>query len=162
VKALTPHEILTLIIASVGAVTGLVSLWRTHVITKKQLEYQAIAAALAKRQLEALIRQGNAENKADITVDLVRVTSADFRFVVSNRGRATATDVNVELAPSSPDNPMIERERAQKLPFPRLDSGQSFTLIAALHLRSAMQYSLHLTWRDPGGRIERRDAHVAL
>jgi hypothetical protein len=162
VKALTPYEILTIIIASVGAVTGIASLWRTHVLARKQLEYQAIAAALAKRQLEALIRQENAENRADLTVDLVKVTSTDFRFVVSNRGLAAASDVNVEVDPSSPDNPMVQGERAQKLPFPRLDSGQSFTLIAALHLRSAMQYSLHLTWRDPGGRIERRDAHVAL
>jgi hypothetical protein len=159
---LTPYEILALVIACLSAAPGIISLWRTHVIAKKSLEYQAIAAALAKRQLDELFKKAAAENKADITVDLVKVTSRDFRFVVSNQGLATATDVDIEIDSSSLDNPMVEGERAAKLPFPRLDPGQSFTLIAALHLRSAMQYSLHLTWKNPGGRIERRDAHVAL
>ena len=119
-------------------------------------------AQRARTATPASLKKAAAENKADITVDIVKVTSRDFRFVVSNQGLATATDVDIEIDSSSLDNPMVEGERAAKLPFPRLDPGQSFTLIAALHLRSAMQYSLHLTWKNPGGRIERRDAHVAL
>jgi hypothetical protein len=156
------YEILTLLLALIGAVTGLTSLVRTRVIAEKQLEYQAIAAALAKRQLEALIRQEATTSKAEVTVDLVKVGRTDFRFVVSNRGLAPATDVNLEISPSGPDNPLVKGELDRKLPFPKLEPGQSFTLTAALHLRSAMQYPVRLSWRDPNGGIERRDVHVAL
>ncbi len=43
---MSPYEILTLLVALIGAVTGLTSLMRTRRIAEKQLEFQAITAAL--------------------------------------------------------------------------------------------------------------------
>jgi len=159
---MSPYEILTLLVALIGAVTGLTSLMRTRRIAEKQLEFQAITAALAKRQLRVLERQENAESKADVTVELVKVGHTDFRFVLSNRGLAPATDVNFSIAEDSADNPLVRNEWERKVPYPKLEPGQSFTLIAALHLGSAMKYATHLTWRDADGSTGSRDTHVAL
>lgn len=156
------HEILTLLVAVMGAVTGLTSLVRTRRIAEKQLEFQAIAAALAKRQLQAVERQEDAQSKADVTVELVKVGRTDFRFVLSNRGAAPATDVDFKIAKDSPDDPLVRNECERKLPYPQLEPGQSFTLIAALHMGSAMKYATHLTWQNPDGSRGARDAHVVL
>ena len=117
------YEVLTLLVALTGAVTGLTSLVRTRRLGEKQLEFQAITAALAKRQLQALERQEDGKNKADICVELVKVGRTDFRFVVSNRGAAPATNVNVKIADDSPDNPLVGNECERKLPFPKLEPG---------------------------------------
>ncbi len=156
------QEILTLLVALVGAITGVTSLVRTRRIAAQQLEFQAIAATLAKRQLETLERQASAESKADVTVDLVKVDRTDFRFVLSNRGSVPAADVNFRIAQDSPDDPLVRNECERKLPFPKLDPGQSLTLIAALHMGSALKYATHVTWANPDGSIESRDVHVAV
>lgn len=156
------HEILTLLVALIGAVTGLTSLVRTRRIAEKQLEFQAITAALAKGQLQALESQEDAKSKADIIVELVKVGRIDFRFVVSNRGGAPAANVNFKIAEDSPDNPLVGNECEQKLPFPKLEPGQSFTLIAALRMGSAMTYATHVAWKNPDGSVGSRDAHVAV
>lgn len=156
------YELLGILIGLISATIALTALVRGRVVAAKHLELQAIMAALAKRQLEALDRKERAENKADVTVDLVRVGRTDWRFVVSNLGAVPATEVNFTIAPTSPDNPLIQSECEQKLPFAKLGPGQSFTLHAALHLRSAMQYPARLTWRNPDGGSDGRDVHVAL
>src|SRR5205809_936975 len=84
------------------------------------------------------------ESKADVTVELVKVGRTDFRFVLLNRGLALATDVNFSIAEDSADNPLVKNECERKLPYPKLEPGQSFTLIAALHMGSAMKYATHL------------------
>jgi hypothetical protein len=156
------YEGLGILIGLISATIALTALVRGRVIAARQLELQAITAALAKRQLEAIDRKERAESKADVTVDLVRVGRTDWRFVVSNRGGVPATEVNFTIAETSADNPLVRSECEQKLPFPKLEPGQSFTLHAAPHLRSAMQYPVRLTWRNPDGGSDQRDVHVAL
>ncbi len=46
---MTLYEILTLLVALVGAVTGVASLIRTRTVERKSLEFQAIAASLRVR-----------------------------------------------------------------------------------------------------------------
>jgi hypothetical protein len=49
------------------------SLIRTRRIAEKQLEYQAISAALNKMQLAALQRQEDPQNEEDVTIEFVNV-----------------------------------------------------------------------------------------
>ena len=156
------YEILTLSVALLGAITGLTSLIRTRRIAAKQLEFQAIAAALTKRQLLVLERDQAATHKADVGVELVQIGRGEFRFVLTNRGHSTAENVHFKIADDSPDNPLVGNECQQKLPFPKLDPGQSFTLIAARHMGSALRYATHISWRNEDGSIGSQDAHLAL
>jgi hypothetical protein len=104
------YEFLGILIGLISATIALTALVRGRVIAARQLELQAITAALAKRQLEALDRKECAESKADVTVDLVRVGRTDWRFVVSNRGGVPATEVNFTIAKTSTDNPLVRSE----------------------------------------------------
>jgi hypothetical protein len=159
---MTLYEVLTLLVALIGAVTGIASLIRTRKVEKKHLEFQAIAASLAKRQLEALDRQEGVRTKADVVVELVKVGRNDFRFVLSNQGAAPATNIDFQIAKGSPDDPLVRNECQQKLPYQKLDPGQSFTLIAARHMGSAMTYATHITWQNIDGSSDARDAHVSV
>lgn len=159
---MTLYEILTLLVALVGAVTGVTSLIRTRGVERKNLEVQAITASLAKRQIEALDKQEGAQNKADVVVELVKLGRSDFRFVLSNQGAAPATNVAFQIAKGSPDDPLVRNECQQKLPHPKLEPGQSFTLIAARHMGSAMTYATHITWQNSDGSSGARDAQVSV
>lgn len=164
-QKMTLLEILTLLVAVIGAITGLTSLLRTRRLAEKQLEFQAISAALAKRQLRDLEQQEDAKSKADITVELVSPMSfggTRYEFVLSNRGSAPATDVDFRIAESSADDPLIRNECDRKLPYPQLEPGQSFTLTAVLHMGSAMKYATKITWRNLDGSTGSRDVQVAV
>ena len=156
------YEILTLLVAMLGAITGIVALMWTRRVEAKQLEFQAVAAALAKRQLEALDKEQTAKDKGDVTVELVKVAPTDFRFVITNRGDAPALNVRFTIAEGSPDNPLLKNECERKLPYPKLESGQSFTLIAALHMGSAMRYATHINWQNADGSAGTQEIHVAV
>ncbi len=159
---MTLYEILTVLVAVIAVITAAASLVRTRKVEEKQLEFQAITAALAKKQLAALEKEEGAKNKADVTVELVKVGRSDFRFVVSNQGHAPATNVNFTIAEESPDNPLVPNECERKLPYPKLEPGQSFTLIAALHMGSAMNYANHISWQNIDGSSGARDVHVSV
>jgi hypothetical protein len=169
---MTTYQILTLLLAALAAVISTISLVRSRQTQTKQLEFQAVTAALAKKQLELLERQDglekqngsentSLEEKARVTAELVKVGKADYRFVVLNQGRAIATDVTFEIDPASTDNPLVGNECQRKLPFPSLQPGQSFTLIAALHISSAMSYDTHLKWKNPDGSQGVNDMHLS-
>lgn len=148
---MTFYETIVSLIAVAALVISTVSLIRTRKFQAKQLDFEAITAALAKRQLELLEKGEQARDQAHVTAELVKMDRADYRFVVMNQGRSTASEVVFEIDSASPDNPLVRNECQRKLPYPSLQSGQSFTLIAALHGGSAMSYQTHLRWINPDG-----------
>ena len=79
-----------------------------------------------------------------------------------NQGVAIASDVTFEIDPNSSDNPLVKNECEKKLPYPTLQPGQSFTLIAALHLNSAMSYDTQLKWKNPDGSQGKNDIHLSI
>ena len=159
---MTTYEFLSICVSLIAAAAAATSLVRARAVQEKQLEFQAITAALAQKQLELLQRQEQAKDKADITVQLVKAGRTDFRFVLFNQGKAAAVNVTMRIAEKSPDNPLIESECKRKLPYPRLEPGQSFTLIAALHMQSSMRYPVHVEWESPDGSKESRDVQAIL
>ena len=158
---MTPYEIASLLIAIVAVGIAVVSLVRARKVQAKQLEVEAVTATLAKKQLELLEKEEETQEQAYVTAELVKVGRTDYRFVIMNQGVAIAFDVTFEIDPKSPDNPLVANECARKLPYPSLQSGQSFTLIAALSMDSAMSYNTQLKWRNPDGSQGTNNAHLS-
>ena len=152
---MTFYELLSICVSIIAIVIAATSLIRTRKVQK-------ITADLASKQLELLQREERGKDKADISVQLVREGSKDFRFVVLNRGKAAAANIKMRINESSPDNPLVGNECERKLPYPRLEPGQSFTLIAALHMQSAMRYPVHIEWENSDGSKESRHLDVIL
>ena len=159
---MTPYEILQVLVVVIAVIIATTSLVRTRRAEEKQLEFQAVTAALAKKQLKALEKEEGAMNKADVTVELVKVDRSDFRFVLSNQGYAPAMNVNFTIIKGSPDNPLVPNECKAKLPYPRLEQGQSFTLLAALGMGSAMSYATQISWQNIDGSSGAHDVHVSV
>lgn len=158
---MTSYEIVAPWIAIVALIISTVSLARTSRIQTKQLEFEAITAALAKKQLELLTKEEQSDERAHVTAELVKVGISDYRFVVMNQGAAVASYVTFKIDPASPDNPLLRNEAESKLPYPSLHPGQSFTLIAAFNLDSALSYDAHLEWQNPDGSREEKKMHLA-
>lgn len=157
---MTFYEVLTASTAVVALIISSVSLIRTRRIQSKQLEYEAISAALAKKQLELLTKEEQLDERAHITAELVKVGISDYRFVIMNQGAAVASNVTFKIDPMSPDNPLLKSEAEGKLPYPSLQPGQSFTLIADFNLDSALSYDVYLEWKNPNGSIEEKKIHL--
>ncbi len=169
---MTVYEILTSLIAVVALLLSTLSLVRGRKAQAKQLDFQAITAALEIKQLELLEKVERTDKREDVTgerrdkrphvtAELVKVGRTDYRFVIMNQGSAVALDVTFEIDPASPDNPLVKNDCQRKLPYPSLQPAQSFTLIAALHMGSAMVYETHLKWRNPDGSAGTNDVHLS-
>ena len=158
---MTTYEIISLFFASVAVALSALSMVRTRKVKARQLEFEAITAALAKKQLDLIEKEEQTQEKARVTAELVKVGRTDYRFVIMNQGSAVASDVTFEIDQTSPDNPLAGNECKRKLPYPSLQPGQSFTLIAALHMRSAMSYHTHLKWKNPDGSKGANDIHLS-
>jgi len=155
------YEIGTLLIALLATVISTVSLVRSRRTQEKQLEFEAINAALAKKQLELISREETNQEKARVVAELVKVGKTDFRFVIINQSSVMATNVDFEIDENSPDNPLLQDECQKKLPYPFLQPGQSFTLIAAPYKGSTMNYNTLLSWTNPDGSQDENRVHVS-
>ena len=157
---MTAYEILTSLTAIVAVIISILSLNRTRRIQAKQLEFEAITTALANKQLEILTKEEQLAERAHVTVDLVRVGASDYRFVIMNQGAVVALDVTFEIDSVSPYNPLLRSETERKLPYPSLQPGQSFTLIASFNMQSPLSYDVHLKWQNPNGSLKTKKIHL--
>lgn len=158
---MTLYETIGLSIAVVALVISTVSLIRIRKFQTRQLDFEAITAALAKKQLELIKKDEQTRGQACVTAELVKMDRADYRFVIMNQGNSAASEVVFEIDAASPDNPLVGKECQRKLPYPLLQSGQSFTLIAALHMGSAMSYQTHLRWKNSDGSQGINDTYLS-
>jgi len=163
------YEIAGLLTAIVAIVISVVSLILARKVQakqiglqEKQLEYEAIIAAHAKEQLKLLEKEEQTQGQAHVTAELVKVGRTDYRFVIRNLGVAVASDVTFEIDPTSPDNPLVANECARKVPYPLLQPGQSFTLIAAPSMNSAMSYNTQLKWKNPDSSPGANNVHLSV
>lgn len=101
-------------------------------------------------------------NGPTLRAELARSGKSSFQFRVENCSQHKVSDIGFTIIPPSADNPLVESDCKRKLPFPLLLPGQSFTLIAALHLQSSMSYHVQLTWRNPDGSKGTEDQYLTL
>lgn len=158
---MTYYEFLTLLIALLAVVISAVSFVRSGKTQERQLEFEAINATLAKKQLEIILREDTMQGKAHLVVELVKVGKTDFRFVIRNQSSVIATNVDFIIDKNSSNNPLVKNECQGKLPYPYLQPGQFFTLIAALYLGSAMNCDTLLTWTNPDGSQDNNRVHIS-
>lgn len=83
---MTVYEFLSLLLSGLALLIAGSSLALTRRTQHKQLEFRALSAALAKKQLEKLEKDEHVAARADVTVELVKLGASDFRFVIYNQG----------------------------------------------------------------------------
>ena len=155
VQSLSFYETLTLLVAVVAAIISFVSLYRTTRLAKRQLELQQAQATLAKLQHEILARDEAAKRQADVRIRLVE-RDRSYRIVVSNRGPGIAKDVIFEeFVDDGLESPVIESEKDALFPIPQLLPGEEVSMLASVHLGTALQFSARAIWiNEEGSRRE--------
>lgn len=107
-----------------------------------------------------LLRSEVGQSKARLTAELMK-DGKGYKLRVTNVSTVPACNVSVRTI-SADHDPLIDSEKQSKLPWPRLDPGASFTLIAVIYLSSPTAFNMGLTWSDPDGTVVEEEAFVAL
>jgi hypothetical protein len=148
---MTPYEIISIGVSIIAVVIAIISNRRSIKLKQKQLEFDAIAADLNKKYLKQFEEEEKTKNKANVSAELVKIDSKNYRFVVTNYGPAEAYNIYFVIDSQHEDNPLVQGDSDRKLPYPSLKPGQSFELLAAIHMQSEMSYKVHLTWENKDG-----------
>ena len=156
------HETINSLISLLAVTIAAISLVRARKVEAQQLEYSAINAAYTKKLLERIEKEERMEQKAQLSAELVKVSTGNYRFVITNEGAATATDIMFTIDSAGSDDPLSENECKRKLPYPKLHPGESFSLIAGLHMRSSMSYASRVAWKDPDETARSVDRQLTL
>lgn len=156
------HETINSLISLLAVAIAAISLVRARKVEAQQLEYSAINAAYTRKLLERIEKEDQAEQNARVSAELLKVSTGNYRFVITNEGAATATDVVFSIESAGSDDPLSENECKRKLPYPKLNPGESFSLIAGLHMGSTMNYASRVTWKDPDGTVRSVDRQLTL
>ncbi|HVJ37204.1 MAG TPA: hypothetical protein VM687_05305 [Stenotrophomonas sp.] len=160
-------EVLTLLIALLAVVPGLIALMRasqqrTRIdeLEAAQLRQNRATAELHEKQLELLVTN---ERKpiAHVKLDLVR-DGRTYRFQVTNLGPARATDVSVRFDGDGGANPVVEQDYQAKFPAPIIEPGSTIAFLAAIYLDSPSSFNAVVSWTNPDGSRVDETAYVTL
>lgn len=162
-------EILTLLVALLAVVPGLIALVRQSRQRKRmdqledaQLRQNRATAALHEKQLEMLVASERSQNGAHVKLELLR-NGSSYRFRVSNLGPAAARNVEVKfLTEDGGHNPAVDGDYKAKFPASVLDVGSSIEFLAAIYLDSPSSYNATVSWTDPNGSRIENAAYVAI
>lgn len=87
---------------------------------------------------------------SDLRVKLVR-TNRHHRFVIENKGKAPAYNVNLDFVlQEGQRNPLVKNDCDLKLPIRELVPGSRIELMAALTLGSPITFTVKLRWEENG------------
>ncbi|MCE3045369.1 hypothetical protein [Legionella sp. 16cNR16C] len=159
---MTIYEMLSVVIASVAIIIS-VGVWISQrKLQRESNELQKSTSELSKKQLEMLAREEINAQRAFLTLDLIENNSC-YKFRIMNISSVDALDIEIELLIDNPDNnPIPLSEYREKLPWKKLSPGQTFSLIAALHLGSPSSYKTLLRWKNPDGTKIEEERYLSL
>ena len=143
------HELLSLLVSLVAAVIALVSLYRTHRLSLRQLQLSEKQAQLAQFQHHLLTQAEEAKRRADVRVRLVKTGSNNYRLVIDNIGPAPAKDVVVDvIVDDGFQSPLIPSEMDKLLPIPQLLANEQLSVTVAVTLSTPSQMVAKVAWAD--------------
>ena len=159
---MSTYEALSIIIACLAALVSLV-VWAGQRKLQREANYlQRATSELSKKQLEILLREEKGQNTARLSFALER-DGKGLRFFLRNISDVEARDIQIELLLERPeDSPIIKSDFEQKFPVKRLQSGESVSLLAALHLGSPTAFNARISWTNPSGKRVEEDTFAAL
>lgn len=145
---MTFYELLTILTSVIAIIISTVSLVRTRKLADEQLELERITAELSRLQIKGIEEQETLRTKPQLNVAITKIGNST-NFVISNTGKGSAYDVNLELIECS-DNPPTH-DAHEKLPYPEMKPNSRFKLHAAMHMSSPLTYQVKLNWREFSG-----------
>jgi len=158
---LSPFEIISLLVSVVAVVISAVALIRSRRNHAQLIELERVHAELSRKQLAEMEEQERQAQKAKLRCHM-ELQGNNNKFVITNTGQATATDIYFGLEENNEHNPLVHGDFEKKTPFPSLASGESFYLLAQIPLSVRQSaYSISLRWENEDGTQDRIVRNVA-
>ena len=168
------YEVLTLLIALLGALIAAVSLIRTRRVEERQERLRVKQEELTELQIQLLRREVEDQKRrdqghippparpADVRVTL-EGSAGHERFVVTNWGYGPARDVDFKLkSREGRSSPLVKGDYEEKQPIRELLPGDRVTFLAAITFGTGSTFDAVLKWTNPDGTEQTREMQVSL
>lgn len=134
-----------------SAFIALVALILSGVALRISMKYGATTDRLNLLQIEREQAEGILLKKADLSANIVKISSSKLYLRVFNRGKGIAH--NVRLLDLDPDKSVLMPDDiSRKYPVPQLHQHQSIDLILVYTLSSSPSIHIKLFWDDETGK----------
>lgn len=158
---MSTYEIISSLISVLAVVISVVALVRARKNDKRLLELEEVHAEVSRIQIAEHRERVDAKAKADLQLEFKKRGPSTYEFVISNIGHSTATQIHFSLDDNNEHNPLVSGDYDRKLPYPLLNRGNLFTLMAVIPLEISQQvYHCTLTWTNTDGSQDKRSFSV--
>jgi len=145
------YETLSILISVLAVSVSFIALYRSRKTHSEFLELEKIHAELSRKQLEEFDEKEALKVKTQLSVQLI-FDGENYRFYISNQGNSSATDIWFRMEQGGEYNPLLQNEYKEKIPFPCLNSGEEFTLLASIPINVSQQvYPVAMRWKNEDG-----------
>lgn len=152
---MSSFETISLLVSVVAAIISAVALVRSRQNHKQLIELERVHAELSQIQIAEIEERERQAKKATLRCRMEKHED-HYRFVITNTGQATATDIHFGLEQGNEHNPLIHGDFEDKIPFPSLSSGDSYYLLAHIPLSVRQPaYFISLRWQNEDGQQDR-------
>jgi hypothetical protein len=147
-------------LGDIAAVLALIlSAWsmkKTNDFNRRQKEFIDTNDRLNQMLIEKEAEESEAQKRADLSANFIKIGKSDYRLKIYNRGPGTASNVRVELLDQAARDMLVESDVARKFPVPILEQHQNVDLLAAVHMQSPSRIEIALVWDDASGKDRRK------
>ena len=147
-------------LGDIAAVLALIlSAWsmkKTNDFNRRQKEFIDTNDRLNQMLIEKEAEESEAQRRADLSANFIKIGKSDYRLKIYNRGPGTASNVRVELLDQAARDMLVESDVARKFPVPILEQHQNVDLLAAVHMQSPSRIEIALVWDDAFGKDRRK------
>ena len=150
---------LSISISDIAAFSALVvAIWsavQTGRFNRRQNAFAETAERLNQLLIDKEALESQAQRKADVGANFVKIAKSDYRLKVFNRGPVAARNVRLEFLAGG--EVMIASELKQKLPIPALERHQTVELIASINMQSPRRAHMRIQWDDDAGTDQHKE-----
>lgn len=148
-------ETISVLVSIVAVVISAAALFRSRRNHAQLIELERVHADLSQRQLAEIEERELQAKKAMLRCHMEK-QGDHYKFVITNTGQATANDIWFGLEQGNDHNPLIHGDFEDKIPFPSLSSGDSYSLLADIPLSVRQPaYFISLRWENEDGEQDR-------
>lgn len=153
---MTPLSVTVSDIAAFSALA--VAIWsavQTGRFNRRQNAFAETAERLNRLLIDKESAEWQAQRKADVGANFVKIAKSDYRLKVFNRGQVAARNIRLEFLAGG--EVMMASELKQKLPVPALERHQTVELMASINMQSPRRAHMRIHWDDDAGTDQHKD-----
>jgi len=134
------------IISFVALLLSAFATYKSLKFKKNEKELIEVQKQLNQLMIEKETREVTQAKRADLDANFISIGKQKHRLKIFNKGRGTAYNVDIEF-PEGNDI-VLEQDLNEKTPLEKMESGNSFDLIAAFHSQSKRKLVVKLMWEN--------------